>query len=359
MPPAITLSCGPVTAPAPSTFNGPPLPVRDSLLGVVIAHGKPVQVYNIQNQDTDRHLELARREGLVSLLAVPLLARGTVIGALSVYTAAPRRYSTQDTKTLVALANLAAIAINNARLHEKIVQAEEQLRRNERLSTLGLLAAEVAHEIRNPLTVMKLLYQSLGLEFPTADPRARDAEVIADQMEQLNVIVDQLLTYARSSDPRFGPVDLNQLVTDLLLLVRHRLDQQEIAWESELSPILPRVNADRGQLEQACLNLVLNACDAMPQGGRLRVSTTPTPAADDGGTDAALVRLSLSDTGPGIPPEQQEKLFQPFLTNRAQGTGLGLAIVQKIVEAHHGRIEVESSQDRGTTFHLYLPVVAS
>jgi len=134
----------------------------------------------------------------------------------------------QDTKTLSALANLAAVAIENARLHEKIVDVEEQLRHNERLSTLGLLAAEVAHEIRNPLTVMKMLFHSLDLKFSPEDPRARDAEIMSEKMDHLNKIVDHLLGYARSTEPTLELVDVNDLLEDVLLLTRQKLSQQKI-----------------------------------------------------------------------------------------------------------------------------------
>src|SRR4029077_13854580 len=164
--------------------------------------------------------------GLVSLLAVPMLVGDTAIGALNVYTAVPYHYSNHDIRTLSALANLAAVAIENARLHEKIVDVEEQLRRNERLSTLGLLAAEVAHEIRNPLTVMKMLYHSLDLNFPAADPRAKDARILGEKIEHLNKIVEQILAFARTTEPKLAPVNLNQLIDELGLLVRHKLKNQ-------------------------------------------------------------------------------------------------------------------------------------
>ncbi|MEI8063215.1 MAG: GAF domain-containing protein, partial [Verrucomicrobiota bacterium] len=270
----------------------PPLPVNDSLIGSVISRRKPVQIYNVQDHDTYRHIELARQDGLVSLLSVPMVVGKTVIGALSVYSSTPYRYSTQDINILAALGNLAAIAIANAQLHEKVVQAEEQLRQTERLSTLGLLAAEVAHEIRNPLTVMKMLFHSLNLHFEGNDPRTRDAEVVAEKMEHLNKIVDQLLGCARSTEPRLEPVALNRIIDDVLLLTRRKLQQQRVELRTELADDLPELRADRGQLEQACLNLILNAADAMPDGGVLTIVTAKQP-------NASIV-LTFTDTGVGM-----------------------------------------------------------
>jgi signal transduction histidine kinase len=332
----------------------PPLPVADSLVGSVVGRRKALRVYNVQEHDAYRHTELARREGLVSLLSVPMAVGDAVIGVLNVYTAEPYRYSNQDVKILSALANLAAVAIENARLHEKIVDVEEHLRRNERLSTLGLLAAEVAHEIRNPLTVMKMLFHSLDLQFPPDDPRGRDAEVMAEKMNHLNRIVDQLLGYARSTEPTFELVDVNELLDDVLLLARQRLHQQNIQLTRKFGEEIPKVRADRGQIEQACLNLVLNAADAMPHGGTLTVASAIPPVSSH--RPGGQVLLTFSDTGTGMATEKQKQIFEPFLTMKAHGTGLGLAIVKKIVEAHHGKIEVESAPKKGTTFRVLLPV---
>jgi signal transduction histidine kinase len=329
-------------------LSKPPLPIGESIVGSVVRRRKPVQVYNVQEHDAFQHIELARKDGLVSLLSVPMLFGETVIGALNVYSAEPYRYSKQDINVLSTLAGMAGIAIANAQLHEKMVAVEEQLRHNERLSTLGLLAAEVAHEIRNPLTVMKMLFHSLDLKFPAEDPRAQDAEIVAEKMEHLNRIVDQLLTYSRSTEPRMEPVDLNELLRDVLLLTRRKLQQQHVALETDLAGDLPKVRCDRGQIEQACLNLILNATEAMPDGGTLTIRS----AAESGG-----VELSFRDTGVGMTAEQQAKLFEPFLTTKSRGTGLGLAIVHKIIaDAHQGRIEVESAPGRGTTFRLWLPL---
>jgi signal transduction histidine kinase len=326
----------------------PPLPVADSLVGVVVRRRKALRVFNVQEHDEYLHTEMARKEGLVSLLSVPLLVGDVAIGALNVYTAVPYRYSNQDIRILSALASLAAVAIENARLHEKIVDVEEQLRRNERLSTLGLLAAEVAHEIRNPLTVMKMTFHSLDLKFPPDDPRGRDAEIIAEKMDHLNKIVDHLLGYARSTEPTFNLVDVNDLLDDVLLLTRQKLRHQHIELVRKFGDGLPRVRADRGQIEQVCLNLILNATDAMPNGGTLTVGTALHSSSE--------VQLTFTDTGLGMEPEKQKELFEPFLTTKTHGTGLGLAIVGKILEAHHGKIDVESKPKKGTTFRIRLPV---
>ena len=187
----------------------PRLAVEDSLLGVVVRRKKSQQVANVQSDSRYQNVELARRENLVSLLSVPLIFSDQAIGTLNVYTARSYNFSNEEIKILSALAELSAIAIEKARLYERIVDVEEQLRQNEKLSALGLLAAEVAHEIRNPLTVMKLLYHSLNLKFDDKDPRSKDARVIESKIEHLNKIVEQILDFARTTEPKFAPVNLN------------------------------------------------------------------------------------------------------------------------------------------------------
>ena len=327
----------------------PRLSVEESLIGVVVRRKKPLQAANVQADSRYQNVELARREGLVSLLSVPLVFSGQAIGALSVYTARPYNFSNEEIKILGALAELSAIAIEKARLYERVVDVEEQLRQNEKLSALGLLAAEVAHEIRNPLTVMKLLYHSLNLKFEDKDPRSKDAQIIEAKIEHLNKIVEQILAFARTTEPKFAPVNLNSLVDELSLLVRHKLANQGIRLVRDLQPDLPLVLGDATQLEQAFLNLILNAAEAMPEGGSLTIKTRAL--------ESAQVVVSFKDTGEGMSSEQQQRAFKTVLsTTKIKGTGIGLAIVGRTIETHHGQIRILSRPGRGTTMRITLPV---
>ncbi|MGB8369838.1 MAG: GAF domain-containing protein [Limisphaerales bacterium] len=336
--------------------NKPRLAVDDSLLGVVVRRKKPIQVANVQESSRYQHIEVARSEGLVSLLSVPLLFAGQAIGTLSIYMGRPYSFSNEEISILSALAELSAIAIEKARLYERVVDVEEQLRQNEKLSALGLLAAEVAHEIRNPLTVMKLLYHSLDLKFPAGDPRAKDARIIDAKIEHLNKIVEQILTFARTTEPKLAPVNLNELVDELGLLVRHKLANQNIRLVRQLQPDLPVVMGDAPQLEQAFLNLILNAVEAMPGGGTLTVESKAIrlPRSNPRTTHVAV---KFKDTGGGMSKEVQKRAFTTVLsTTKAKGTGLGLAIVGRIVETHHGNVLIKSQIGSGTTIRITLPV---
>jgi signal transduction histidine kinase len=328
--------------------NKPRLAVAESLIGVVVRRKKPLQVANVQADTRYQNVELARREGLVSLLSVPLVFSAQTIGALSVYTARPYNFSNEEIKILGALAELSAIAIEKARLYERIVDVEEQLRQNEKLSALGLLAAEVAHEIRNPLTVMKLLYHSLDLKFAEKDPRAKDARLIESKIEQLNKFVEQILAFARTTEPQFAPVNLNDLVDELSLLVRHKLANQGVRLVRDSQADLPAVPGDATQLEQAFLNLILNAAEAMPNGGTLTVRTRASATGE--------VVVDFKDTGEGMNAEQQQRAFKTVLsTTKVKGTGLGLAIVGRVIETHRGKIRILSRLGRGTTIRITLP----
>src|SRR5207244_3798965 len=181
-------------------------------------------------------------------LSVPLIFGGQAIGVLSVYTGELHSFSNEEIRILSALAELSAIAIEKARLYERLVDVEEQLRQNEKLSALGLLAAEVAHEIRNPLTVMKMSYHSLDLKFPAGDPRAKDARIIDEKIEHLNRIVEQILDFARTTEPDLRPVNLNELIDELGLLVRHKLKNHKIQLVRELQADLPAVMGEATQL---------------------------------------------------------------------------------------------------------------
>jgi signal transduction histidine kinase len=333
----------------------PRLGVEESLLGMVMRRKKPVQVENVQTSTRYQHVEIARREGLVSLLSVPLLFGGEAIGTLSVYTGVLHSFSNEEIRILSALAALSAIAIEKARLYERIVDVEEQLRQNEKLSALGLLAAEVAHEIRNPLTVMKMLYHSLDMKFPVGDPRAKDSAVMGEQMDHLNRIVEQILDFARSTEPKLSLVNVNELLDDLSLLTRHKLKNQNIQLVRQLAPSLPSVMADAMQLEQAFLNLMLNAVQAMPQGGKLTL-TTRAITSTSGGKPTHVV-IDFKDTGEGMSEEQCQRAFTSLLsTTKAKGTGLGLAIVSRVVETHRGKVKIKSRVGHGTTMSVTLPV---
>ncbi|HOW68651.1 MAG TPA: GAF domain-containing protein [Verrucomicrobiota bacterium] len=340
----------------PAYIAKPRLSVSDSLLGVVVRRQKPLQIENVQISSRYQSVEIARSEGLVSLLSAPLVFNGQSIGVLGVYTGQPHSFSNEEIRILAAMASLSAVAIEKARLYERVVEMEDQLRKSEKLSALGLLAAEVAHEIRNPLTVMKMLHHSLNLSFAANDPRGRDFALLGEKMDHLNRIVERILDFARNTEPCLKPLNINHILEELVLLVRHKLSQQKIEMCRELSMGLPPVLGDATQLEQAFLNLILNAVQAMPEGGRLMIRSRADPSPGDD-SRAAHVLIEFKDTGLGLSEEQCRHLGGSILnTTKRTGTGLGLAIVVKTIEAHGGKITAKSRAGQGTLFSIHLPV---
>jgi signal transduction histidine kinase len=323
----------------------PNLRTEDSLLGSVITRHKPVTVVDVGREKGYIHTDIARRERLVSMLAVPLIFAGKAVGVLSVYTQQRHRFSNDEIKLLTAL------AIEKGRLLARVVDMEEKLRASERLSALGLLAAEIAHEIRNPLTVMQMLFHALVESLQLDATSQRDAALISEKMRQMNRILDQVLSFARSSEPIKVSIHAQQLFDDVFLLTRHKLQQQGIDVRSSVPEGLPLFRADREQIEQVLLNLILNAADAMPEGGILRLSA----AVEELEGENHLV-LAVRDNGQGMAPEQLANLFAPFLTYKDSGTGIGLAIVKKIMENHQSKVEVESKIGQGTKFKLIFPI---
>ena len=332
----------------PAYREKPPVHVDESLVGAVIRRRKPMQEENVQSSGRYHHGLIAQAEGLVSLVSLPLTFSQRAIGVLNVYTGHTHTFSDEEVRILTALADSSAVAIEKARLYERVVDVEEQLRRSEQLSVIGLLSAEVAHEIRNPLTVMKMLYHSLDLEFAPGDPRAEDVKIMGEKMDHLNRIVDQILDFARRSAPELAEVSVNRLIDDLGLLTRHKLKAANIRLERLLDPDLPLIQADATQLEQAFLNLTLNAVEAMSEGGQLKITTL---AQKQG------IEIRFQDNGPGMDAARQRAAFSSwFTTGKEKGTGLGLAIVARVVDAHGGRVEIESEPGAGTTFRLHLPL---
>jgi signal transduction histidine kinase len=179
---------------------------------------------------------------------------------------------------------------------------------------------------------------------------------MGQKMDVLNKIVEQILDFARSSEPKLEPVNVNDLIDDLGLLTRHKLQHQKVQLVRSLAPELPMIMADAAQLEQAFLNLMLNAVEAMPQGGRLTILTQAARAPKQGGK-APQVAIEFKDTGEGMSEDQRRRAFTSVLnTTKTKGTGLGLAIVGRVVETHHGTIRIKSQPGRGTALRIILPV---
>jgi signal transduction histidine kinase len=329
----------------------PPLKVTESLLGRVAREKTPLIVQDVRRHPEFRYSRLARKEGLVSLLSVPMICQDRVIGVLNAYTGKEHRFSSEEVELLATLASQSAIAIENARLYESVVSAEERIRQGERLLLLGEIAAEVAHEIRNPLTVIRMLAHSVKETFPPEDPRSKDLLIIEQKIGQMAGLVEQILEMAKQRKFEWNPVEVHTVFQETLELLRHRLTKQRVKLVTKWGRGVPPVLGDKGQLEQMALNLLLNACQAMPEGGQLTIRTG-TRRRRPGGR---LVWIAVEDTGCGIPEGKVEEIFQPFVSFRSGGIGLGLSVVDRIVRHHKGTITVKSIPAGGSRFLVEFP----
>ena len=231
------------------------------------------------------------------------------------------------------------------------VQLEQQLMQTEKLTSLGLLAAGVAHEVNTPLAVISNYIQMLARQLPGDDSRQKIIEKIVKQTFRASEIVNNLLNFSRTGAAEFSAVNLNEVIEETLTLVAHPFRAGQVTVLKTLEDPLPAVNGSGNRLQQVFLNLFLNARDAMPSGGMLEVRTS---------SQNGSVEVEVTDTGVGIPGENLRRIFDPFFTTKAtgRGTGLGLSVSYGIVQEHKGRIDVRSTPGKGTSFRLEFPAVA-
>ncbi len=229
---------------------------------------------------------------------------------------------------------------------DAIATARARLAQSEKLAALGQLAATVAHEVRNPLGVMRSAAQTLAETVPAGHDAAQASTFIITEIDRLANVVNSLLAFARPLQLDARPVRVAELFDHALLLARDELDAKRLRVERHTAAALPAVQADPDLLSQVLIGLLANAAEAVPPGGAI--------ALDAYAADGA-VQLSVADSGPGIAPELRARVFDPFFTTRPRGTGLGLAIARQIVEAHGGRIEAGEATGGGARFTITLP----
>ena len=230
----------------------------------------------------------------------------------------------------------------------EIRRLQAEVQRQEKLAAIGNLAAGVAHEIRNPLSSIKGYATYFGSRFQDGSEDKKAAQVMAGEVDRLNKVITELLEFARPSDLKPAPVDLQTLIDNSLRLIRQDAALKHIDVSTAIEKNLPPVTLDADRLTQALLNMYLNAIQAMDDGGALTVRA--------GLAFNNHVFLEITDTGQGIPSENLTDIFNPYFTTKNSGTGLGLAIVHKIVEAHSGQVQVRSTRDKGAAFTLYFPM---
>jgi len=306
--------------------------------------------------------------GLLDLLGTgdfalaPLYVADKDLGILLADNAINRREIELNNLHLLQIyAQAASAAIRNTRLYNELrgkislcekanhalLENQDYLLQAERLSTIGKMAALLAHEIRTPLVSIGGFARRLLRSTPADDPRTEELEIIFSEVTRLERLVAEVLGYCKIAKPEYSEVDINALIQNILLTLQDEIEKNSLRVVSDLAAGLPATHADASQLRQALINLLMNALDAMPSGGSLTVTTS---------REGGFLEIGISDTGIGIAREYWGRLFEPFFTTKSAGTGLGLAVVSQVLENHRGSLRFESVPDEGTTFYIRLPI---
>lgn len=344
-----------------------PLPVGKGILGVLVRDAKPLRLRDL-TRDPRGHGFPPNHPPMKSFLGVPIVSKGKVFGNL--YLTEKRgaeEFSESDESLAMTLAAQAAIAIENASLHEELQRSYEKLKRSqalllrqEKLASLGRLAAGLAHELNNPLNTIAGFVEALERRAEAETLRAcRDFEdfprflqMVHGEVNRAASIIRRLLDFARQREPAFAPVDLGKLIADSASFVERQaaLANKRIVVAPLPGPL--ELSADAQMLQELLLNLLTNALDAIEAGGEVRIAATAAHQRHEG------VEISVADDGCGIAAEDLPKVFDPFFTTKeiGKGTGLGLPICQSIVEQHGGTLELKSEgRGRGTIVTVRLP----
>jgi signal transduction histidine kinase len=227
-----------------------------------------------------------------------------------------------------------------------LAQVQSTISYSRKLAALGRLTAGIAHEVKNPLNATMIHLELLKMRLGDAPEALEHVSVIAAQVRRLDEVVQGFLKFTRPEELRLRPVELAPIIDDIMPIIQAEAMPRHVEIRVEMPRDLPAVSADSSLLQQAFLNLALNACQAMPDGGRLRIAANRTPQ--------GFVEIVFQDTGVGIPPDQLARIFDLYFTTREHGSGIGLSLVYRTIQLHDGEIEVQSTPGRGTTFRILL-----
>ncbi len=331
-------------------LEGRVIPAIEGAAAKALEQGSPILETEVEGGFWNQALDTPQMD----LLYVPLLIHEEPVGLLIVLGNAGT-LNRDHLPLLEHVATTVSVAVENARLYgdlsafaEELERSQNQLVQAEKMAAVGRLAASIAHEINNPLQAIQ---NSMHLAIhPNVDTTKREyyLQMAQQEVERLVHIVRRMLDFYRPASSIMEPLDVNQAVNDALAIANKRLEQAKIQVTARLSNELPTVRGSRNQLTQVFLNIIINAVEAMEEGGQFWIGTAYHAERDQ-------VVTAFRDSGVGIPPEVREHLFEPFHTTKPTGTGLGLAISYGIVERHGGQIEVESPPGGGATFIVRLP----
>jgi len=304
---------------------------------------------------TDKEI-VNRMIELEAEISLPLISKDKLIGILNLGRKQHLEiYSPEDIELLSTLANQAAVAIENARLYQNLKQSQDTLRRADRLSSLGLLTAGLAHEIRNPLVAIRTFTQLLPERYEDAEFRNGFQSLALKEVDRICGLITDLLSFARPSKPNVAQEDMNNVIDGIARILDTQAKEKSVELVRHFAPNLPKVWIDREQMKQVFMNLIFNGIQAMNDGGTITISTRIFTS-DAIEQAPSFVQVEVRDTGVGIPNENLEHIFDPFFTSKDEGSGLGLSISHQIVQEHGGYVTVESKVGKGTSFLVNIPI---
>lgn len=239
------------------------------------------------------------------------------------------------------------LSMDLKKARDKMEEAYRHMLQTEKISSLGHLSAGLAHELKNPITTLKMLFQDFKEDQGAHSITDEEAKVILEEVENIDDLLTKFLGFTRQESPVLTETNINDIIKHALSMSAFNFKKQNIKVNNKLPEDLPLMNIDKSLIEQAFLNLIINSVQAMPDGGELRLS---------GGAVDSFLEIKFEDTGVGIPDEIKSKVFDPFFTTKERGTGLGLSIAYNIIKAHRGHIDVESNIGKGTVFAVRLPI---
>jgi two-component system NtrC family sensor kinase len=338
--------------PAPFTLQ-----VGQGIAGWVVKEGEALVVPDVDQdpryfRDASEHFGLRAR----AILCVPLIIRDHVIGAIELVNKLDGGFTSEDLELLTSMAATVAIAVENARLYTELAEfarelemSQAQLVTAEKLAATGKIAASLAHEINNPLQAIQNCLHLVTRKRPLDEAKRRMYLSMAEEeVHRLIDLVQRMLDFYRPSTEKVAPVEVRAVLDDVLSLAGKRLQHGRIAVHLTDTPPSPPVEGVSNLLKQVFLNIIINAVEAMPEGGDLHINTSWDEQRGE-------VSVSFADTGLGIPVSDLASIFDPFYTSKPKGTGLGLSISHGIIERHGGRIDVKSTLGKGSTFTVHLP----
>ncbi len=306
-----------------------------------------------------------------SFLAIPLIEHESPIGVIITDNRFSGRKVEKDTPEILSVfANQAATAISNSKLYsilqEKIFQlaesnrqlhkAHSRMMQMERFSIMGSVAAGVAHEIKNPLNAiviyLELLKKEMAKEEPEKTKISERLNVVEQEIERLSDMATEFLSYSNVGQLEMSPIDIRILLQQVLRFIGYQAKEQNVTIRKSFARSLPEISVNHKQMKQVFINIILNALQAMPERGELKVSLKKARKKSD------CLQITFADNGNGITPEIREHIFEPFYTTRKGGTGLGLSFVDKVIKEHGGEVEIQSEPQKGTRVTLYLPLTA-